>query len=178
MAKPPPRPFGVFFIGPRSPRPRQGPRQPERGRAKSPAETGLPSGDACPSCGSWRGRLAQYMPPKVSAPPTMRASVKTSSNSQIPQMIVSIGEPLLKVATWLASNRERARFWNAHPNGVIISDSTAKASQAVVETWPNAGQAGPTKSATGIESKQPSKKVPASAGMAPCRWTNGLLTAM
>ena len=50
------------------------------------------------------------MPPKVIAPPTTSEGVKVSPNSHIPQMTVRTGEALLNVATWLASNRRKARF--------------------------------------------------------------------
>lgn len=60
-------------------------------------------------------RLLQTIPASVNAPPPTMAGVTASPNSQTPQITVSTGETLPTVATWLASSRRRAWFWNASP---------------------------------------------------------------
>ena len=89
------------------------------------------------------------MPPRVITPPMTSVSDSVSPNSHIPQTTVRIGEALLNVATWLASNRRRARFWYAHPNGVTKSPRNARASHADVETWSSGGKPGAARSAIG-----------------------------
>ena len=65
---------------------------------------------------AWRPAwVVQRTPPRIKPPPRTMAGVNRSSRSQTPSRTVSNGAQLPTVATWLASSRRRAWFWQASP---------------------------------------------------------------